>query len=99
MGFLDKVKAGAGQAIDKAKEEAKELQLKRELNNAYEDLGKASFERLESGEVTAPGLSDRAERVRSLKAQLAALQAGETSTSEDGSAETPTGGGTGTGAV
>lgn len=99
MGLLDKVKAGAGQAIDKAKEEAKELQLKRELNNAFEDLGKAAFERMESGEVTAPGLSDRAERVRSLKAQLAALQAGEAPKSGDGSAETPTGGGTGAGAV
>lgn len=83
MGLLDKVKAGAGQAIDKAKEEAKELQLKRELNNAYEDLGKATFERLESGEVTAPGLSERADKVRSVKAQLAVLQAGDKS-SDDG---------------
>lgn len=84
MGFLDKVKAGAGQAIDKAKEEAKELQLKRELNNAFEDLGKATFERMESGEVTAPGLSERADKIRSVKAQLAALQAGETSAADDG---------------
>jgi len=86
MGFLDKVKAGAGQAIDKAKEEAKELQLKRELNNAFEELGKATFERLESGEVTAPGLAERADKIRSVKAQLAALQAGETSSDDSAAA-------------
>lgn len=80
MGFLDKVKAGAeqakemaGAAADKAKQEAKELQLKRELNDAFEDLGKATFERIESGELSAPGLASRADRIRSVKAQLAAL--------------------------
>jgi hypothetical protein len=89
MGLLDKVKAGAeqakemaGKAAEKARDEAKELQLKRDLNNAYEDLGKATFERLESGELTAPGLGDRAEKVRSVKAQLAALQAGDSPSGE-----------------
>jgi hypothetical protein len=102
MGFLDKVKAGAGQAkemagkaAEKAREEAKELQLKRELNNAYEDLGKATFERLESGELTAPGLAERADKIRSVKAQITALQAGDDSDSGDGSAPTPTGGSSG----
>src|SRR3990172_963494 len=62
MGFLDKVKAGAeqakemaGAAADKAKQEAKELQLKRELNDAFDDLGKATFERIESGERPSAG--------------------------------------------
>jgi len=35
------IAAMAGAAADKAKQEAKELQLKRELNAAFEDLGKA----------------------------------------------------------
>ena len=80
MGFLDKVKAGAeqakemaGAAAEKAKQEAKELQLKRELNDAYEELGKATFERLESGELQAAALAPRADRIRSLKADIAAL--------------------------
>ena len=81
MGLMDKVKAGAGQAKEmasaaatKAKEEAKELQLKRELNDAYEELGKATFERLESGELVAP-LAAQADRVREIRQQLADLAA------------------------
>ena len=81
MGLLDKVRAGAEQAKDmagaaaaKAKEEAKELQLKRDLNDAFEDLGKATFERMESGELQHAGLDPRAERIRSIKQQLAELE-------------------------
>jgi hypothetical protein len=80
MGLMDKVKAGAEQAKEmasaaatKAKEEAKELQLKRELNDAFQELGKATFERLESGEITAPSLADQATKIRELNKQLADL--------------------------
>jgi hypothetical protein len=80
MGLMDKVKAGAEQAKEmasaaatKAKEEAKELQLKRELNDAYAELGKAAFEGIESGELAAPALADRADSIRELNKQLADL--------------------------
>ncbi len=80
MGLMDKVKAGAeqakemaGAAATRAKDEAKELQLKRELNDAFEELGKATFESLENGELVAPVLTDQANRIRELNRQLTAL--------------------------
>ena len=43
MGFLDKAKAAAEQAASKAKEEYDDLQLKRELSQAYNAFGKTTF--------------------------------------------------------
>ena len=70
MGFLDKAKAAAEQAASKAKETAGELQTKRELNQAYDELGRKTFELVESGEVSSTTLDPLVERIRSLKAQL-----------------------------
>ena len=70
MGLLDKAKAAAGQAAIKAKETAGELQTKRELGQAYDELGQKTFDLIESGEVSAPALEPPAERIRTLKAQL-----------------------------
>ncbi len=86
MGFLDRAKEVAGQAAvkgkelageaaQKAKEEAKELQLKRDLNNAYEGLGKAAFDLADQGQLTHDGLAAGVERIRSLRAELDALNA------------------------
>ncbi|MCC6223377.1 MAG: hypothetical protein IT201_07790 [Thermoleophilia bacterium] len=86
MGFLDKAKEVAGQAAvkgkelageaaQKAKEEAKELQLKRDLNNAYEDLGKTAFDLADQGQIASDGLAAGVERIRSLRAELDALNA------------------------
>ncbi len=85
MGFLDKVKAGAEQAAAKAREEMQELQTKRELGQAYSDLGKTVFELADRGEISHPEISDLVERIRSLTAQLEAEEAagaGATSPSE-----------------
>jgi hypothetical protein len=70
MGLLEQVKAAAEQAAIKARETAGELQTKRELGQAYGELGQKTFELIESGEVSAPALEPLAERVRALKAQL-----------------------------
>ena len=70
MGFLDKAKAAAEQAATKAKETAGDLQTKRELGQAYDELGRATFELVDSGEVTSPTLDPIVEKIRSLKAQL-----------------------------
>src|SRR4051812_30600587 len=72
MGLLDKAKAAAEQAAIKAKETAGELQTKRELGQAYDELGQKTFELIEAGEVSAPALEPLAERVRVLKASLEA---------------------------
>jgi hypothetical protein len=70
MGFLDKAKAAAEQAASKAKETAGDLQTKRELGQAYDELGRATFALIEAGEVSSATLDPLAERIRSLKAQL-----------------------------
>jgi plasmid stabilization system protein ParE len=72
MGLLDKAKAAAEQAAIKAKETAAELQAKRELGQAYDQLGQKTFELIETGEVSAAALEPLAERVRVLKASLEA---------------------------
>ena len=56
MGFLDKAKAAAEQAAARAKEGVHEVQTKRELGQAYDELGRKVLELVESGELTHPAL-------------------------------------------
>ena len=70
MGLLDKAKAAAEQAATRAKDTAGELQTKRELGQVYDELGRKTFELVESGEVSSTTLDPLVERIRSLKAQL-----------------------------
>ena len=72
MGFLDKAKAAAEQAASKAKETAGEMQTKRELGQAFDELGHKTFELVEAGEVSSAALDPLVEKIRSLKAQLEA---------------------------
>ena len=70
MGVLDKAKAAAGQSATKAKRSAARAQTKRQLSQAYGELGQTTFDLAESGELQDPRLSPTVERIRSLKAQL-----------------------------
>jgi hypothetical protein len=70
MGFLDKVKQGAEQAAARAKDTASDLQTKRELGQAYGELGEAAFELAEAGQLSNPRLDPIVERIRELKARL-----------------------------
>lgn len=72
MGFLDKAKAAAEQAASKAKETAGEMQTKRELGQAYDELGRKTFELAEAGDVSATALDPLVEKIRTLKTQLEA---------------------------
>ena len=56
MGLLDKAKAAAVEATAKAKEGVEDVQLKRELSQAYNELGKTAFELIESNEISHPKL-------------------------------------------
>ena len=77
MGFMDKVKAtvksGAEQAATKAQDEYERMQTRRELSQAYEDLGTKAFDLAERGDVMHPDLAPLVERVKTLKAQLDAI--------------------------
>jgi outer membrane murein-binding lipoprotein Lpp len=70
MGFLDKAKQAAGQAAVKAREGVEDVQTKRELGQAYSDLGKTVFELMEAGELSDARFEDSASKIRTLKAKL-----------------------------
>jgi hypothetical protein len=70
MGLLDKAKAAAEQAAAKAKEGVEEVQTKRELSQAYSELGKSAFELVENGEISDPRLDASVEKIKTLKAKL-----------------------------
>jgi hypothetical protein len=71
MGFLDKAKAAAEQAATKAKDSVDEVQTKRSLSHAYEELGKTAFELIDSGAISHERLSGHADEIRRLQAQAA----------------------------
>ena len=72
MGIFDKAKAAAEQAAAKAKEGVEDVQVKRELGQAYGELGKAAFELVESGELSHPQLEEPVARIRGLNEKAAA---------------------------
>jgi hypothetical protein len=69
MGFLDKAKAAAEQAAAKAKEGVDDVQAKRELSQAYGELGKVAYGLIESGAITHAQLDEPAARVRAAHAK------------------------------
>jgi hypothetical protein len=66
MGFLDKAKAAAEQAAAKAKGGVEDVQVKRELGQAYGELGKKAYELVESGGLSHPELEEIVARIRGL---------------------------------
>ena|SRR5437763_17175136 len=69
MGFLDKAKAAAEQAASKAKEGVQDVQTKRELSQAYHELGQKTHELFTSGGLSHPELTSLMEKITALKAQ------------------------------
>ncbi len=72
MGFLDKAKSAAGTATSKAKEGIDQVQTKRELGQAYDELGKLAFELVDAGELTNERLDEPVSNIRRLKSELEA---------------------------
>ena len=72
MGLLDKAKSAAETATTKAREGLEEVQTKRELGQAYDELGKLVFELVEAGEITDTRLDDTVARIRKLRSELEA---------------------------
>jgi hypothetical protein len=70
MGFLDKVKQQAEQAAERAKEGVADVQTKRELSQAYNELGEKAYELASTGAISNAALDPIVERIRSLKAKL-----------------------------
>ena len=70
--FLNKAKQAAETAVTKTKEGVEDVQQKRELSQAYGDLGKKTFELMEMGAIVHPELDGTAAQIRDLKEKLAA---------------------------
>jgi hypothetical protein len=70
MGFLDNVKSAADQVATRAKEGVDDVQAKRNLTTAYQDLGKTAFELIEANEISHPRLVAQADEVRKYHAQV-----------------------------
>jgi hypothetical protein len=87
MGFLDKAKAAAEQAASKAKEGVQDVQAKRELGQAYGELGQKTYELVSSGGLTHPELTPLVDKISTLRAQ--AEQEGEPVAASTASTEPP----------
>jgi hypothetical protein len=70
MGLLDKVKASAEQAASSAQKQAQIVATKREMSQAYGDLGKTAFGLVDRGEVGHGDLSAGVDHIRELQARL-----------------------------
>jgi outer membrane murein-binding lipoprotein Lpp len=71
MSLFNKAKQAAEQAAAKAREGVEDVQQKRELSQAYNELGKTAFELLEAGEISNPRLEGTAAKIRDLNEKLA----------------------------
>ena len=87
MSFFNKAKQAAEQAAAKVQEGVEDVQQKRELSQAYGELGKTAFGLIESGEISHSGLEAGAAKIRELNAKIAEAPSptatSETATSAD----------------
>jgi len=71
MGLLDRVKAGAEQAASTAQKQAQIVATKRELSQAYNDLGKSAFALVDRGAIAHSDLASGVDHIHELQARLA----------------------------
>ena len=83
MGLLDKVKASAEQAASTAQKQAQIVATKRELSQAYNDLGKTAFGLVDRGELGHGDLAAGVDHIRELQARLS----GDGASAADGDAD------------
>ena len=72
MSLLDRVKTQAEQTAAKAREGVHEVQAKRELTQAYADLGRTTSALVEKGEISHPELGTQIDHIKDLNAKLTA---------------------------
>jgi hypothetical protein len=75
MGFLDKAKGAAETATSKAKEGIGDVQTKRELGQAYDELGKLAYDLADAGEIAHERLEEPVARIRSLRNEVEGVTA------------------------
>ena len=70
MGFLDKAKSAAETATSKARDGIGDVHTKRELGQAYDELGKLAYELADAGQIAHERLEEPVARIRSLRSEL-----------------------------
>jgi hypothetical protein len=83
VSFFNKAKQAAEQAAAKAREGVEDVQQKRELSQAYGELGRAAFDLLESGEISHPRLEATAVQIRALNEKVAESASAAPAASDD----------------
>jgi hypothetical protein len=76
VSFFNKAKQAAEQAAAKVQEGVEDVQQKRELSQAYAELGKTAFGLVESGEISHSGFDATVAKIRELKAKIEGSAAG-----------------------
>lgn len=78
MGFMDKLKAGAGEvktgageATTRARETMQDAQVRRDLQGAYTELGRTTYTLVDEGSLVDERLNNAVQRIRDLGGQLA----------------------------
>jgi hypothetical protein len=71
--LFDRLKGATANVAQMTKEGVESVQLKRELGQAYGDLGRKTEELVESGAITHAELAEPVARIAELKERLAAL--------------------------
>src|SRR5690349_18831293 len=70
--FLNRLKDATQVVVEKTREGVEDLQQKHELSQTYGELGRKTFELVDSGAISHPELTPMVDRIRELKAELAA---------------------------
>ncbi len=84
--FLDRLKDATANVAQMTKDGVETLQTKRELSQAYGDLGHTVADLVESGALSHPELTEPVARIGELKAQLAAASEADDASAEPESA-------------
>jgi hypothetical protein len=81
MGFMDKLKAGAeevkvgaGEASARARDTVQDAQLRRDLAQAYAELGRTTYTLVDEGALHDERLDHAVQRIRDLGVQLSDSQ-------------------------
>jgi multidrug resistance efflux pump len=84
--FLDRLKDATANVAQMTKDGVENLQAKRDLSQAYGDLGRTTADLVESGALSHPELTEQVARIGELKAQLAAASESDDAPAEPESA-------------
>jgi hypothetical protein len=79
--FMDRLKDATGVVVERTREGIEDLQTRTELSRTYGELGRKAAELVESGAISHADLAPIVDKIKSLKAELAA--AGESEPAAD----------------